>query len=62
MIKTRGLRKTYRLGGQEIHALDGVDFRVPKGQFVAVVGASGSGKSTLMNMLGGLDKPDQGTV
>lgn len=62
MITTTNLRKTYRLGGQEIHALDGVDLHVPEGQFLAVVGASGSGKSTLMNMLGGLDKPDQGTV
>lgn len=62
MIVTRNLRKTYLLGGQEIHALDGVDLSVPSGQFLAVVGASGSGKSTLMNMLGGLDKPDTGEV
>lgn len=62
MIVTRDLRKTYLLGGQEIHALDGVDLTVPAGQFLAVVGASGSGKSTLMNMLGGLDKPDKGDV
>ncbi|MGJ8560720.1 MAG: ABC transporter ATP-binding protein [Litorimonas sp.] len=62
MIVTRNLRKTYLLGGQEIHALDGVDLTVPSGQFLAVVGASGSGKSTLMNMLGGLDKPDTGEV
>lgn len=62
MIVTRNLRKTYQLGGQEIHALDGVDLTVPAGQFLAVVGASGSGKSTLMNMLGGLDKPDMGEV
>lgn len=62
MIVTRNLRKTYLLGGQEIHALDGVDLTVPEGQFLAVVGASGSGKSTLMNMLGGLDKPDTGEV
>jgi putative ABC transport system ATP-binding protein len=62
MIVTRNLRKTYILGGQEIHALDGVDLTVPAGQFLAVVGASGSGKSTLMNMLGGLDKPDTGEV
>lgn len=62
MITTRNLRKTYLLGGQSIHALDGVDLFVPEGQFLAVIGASGSGKSTLMNMLGGLDKPDDGTV
>lgn len=62
MIVTRNLRKTYLLGGQEIHALDSVDLTVPVGQFLAVIGASGSGKSTLMNMLGGLDKPDMGEV
>ena len=62
MITTRDLRKTYELGGQKIHALDGVDLHVPDGQFVAVIGASGSGKSTLMNMLGGLDQPDSGAV
>lgn len=62
MIVTRNLRKTYLLGGQEIHALDSVDLTVPAGQFLAVIGASGSGKSTLMNMLGGLDKPDMGEV
>ena len=62
MISTRELRKSYRLGGQTIHALDGVSLDIPDGQFVAVIGASGSGKSTLMNMLGGLDSPDSGTV
>jgi putative ABC transport system ATP-binding protein len=62
MIVTLNLRKTYLLGGQEIHALDGVNLTVPEGQFLAVVGSSGSGKSTLMNMLGGLDKPDTGEV
>ncbi len=62
MITTSELRKTYTLGGQTIHALDGVSLSVPEGQFVAVIGASGSGKSTLMNMLGGLDSPDSGSV
>lgn len=62
MIVTHNLRKTYLLGGQEIHALDGVNLTVPEGQFLAVIGSSGSGKSTLMNMLGGLDKPDTGEV
>ncbi len=62
MIRTADLRKTYTMGGQTIHALDGVSLDIPDGQFVAVIGASGSGKSTLMNMLGGLDSPDSGSV
>ncbi len=62
MIKTKGLRKTYHMGGTDIHALDGVDLQIPQGQFVAICGASGSGKTTLMNMLGGLDQPGGGSV
>ena len=62
MITTTDLRKSYRMGNQVIHALDGVNLHVPAGQFCAVIGASGSGKSTLMNMLGGLDSPDSGSV
>ncbi|MCX7512681.1 ABC transporter ATP-binding protein [Frateuria hangzhouensis] len=50
----------YRVGGQTIAALDGVSFKVPHGQFMAIVGPSGSGKSTLLNMLGCLDRPDSG--
>ncbi|MCL2001104.1 MAG: ABC transporter ATP-binding protein [Planctomycetes bacterium] len=60
VINAINLRKTYRVGEQEIRALDGVDVRIEPGEMVAVTGASGSGKSTLMQVLGCLDRPDDG--
>ncbi len=62
ILMASDLRKTYGKGIAEVHALDNVSLTVNKGEFVAIVGTSGSGKSTLLNMLGGLDKPDAGTV
>lgn len=62
MIEVKDLRKTYVLGGEEVHALDGVSMTISDREFVAIEGASGSGKSTLMNMLGCLDVPDSGEV
>ena len=62
ILETRGLRKIYGSGDTEVHALDGVDLTVEKGEFTAVVGTSGSGKSTLLHMLGGLDRPTGGSV
>ena len=60
LIHTRELVKVYRMGGSEVHALDGVSVDIDEGEFVAVMGASGSGKSTFMNVLGCLDRPSSG--
>ena len=62
ILQAQGLKKIYGSGDNAVHALDGVDLRVEKGEFVAIVGTSGSGKSILLHMLGGLDRPTEGTV
>jgi putative ABC transport system ATP-binding protein len=60
LLEADALTRVYHLGGEEVRALDGVSFRVARGEWVAVVGQSGSGKSTLMNILGCLDTPTAG--
>jgi putative ABC transport system ATP-binding protein len=61
LIEARGLWKTYQMGAEEIHALQGVDLTLESGEYLAIMGPSGSGKSTLMNLLGCLDTPTKGT-
>ncbi len=62
MIQVLNLYKTYRAGDVDVHALQGANLEVSKGEFVSVVGASGSGKSTLFNILGALTAPTSGIV
>jgi putative ABC transport system ATP-binding protein len=61
MIHAENLWRTYVMGAEEIHALQGVSFEVEANEYVAIMGPSGSGKSTLMNLIGCLDSPTQGT-
>ena len=62
VIRVRNLYKIYRVGETKVRALNGVDFEIYKGEFVAIVGTSGSGKSTLLNMRAGLEKPTKGEI
>jgi putative ABC transport system ATP-binding protein len=62
VIKTRSLRKVYRLGKTEVTALDQINLEVQSGDFLAIAGPSGSGKTTLLNLIGCLDKPTSGNI
>jgi putative ABC transport system ATP-binding protein len=60
LISMTDIWKTYQMGVEELHALQGVSFEVEKGEYLAIIGPSGSGKSTLMNLIGCLDSPTKG--
>jgi lipoprotein-releasing system ATP-binding protein len=61
-VEARGLNKSYHVANNRLHVIRDLDLEVARGEMVAVVGASGAGKSTLLHLLGGLDRPDAGTV
>lgn len=62
LVEIDGVDKVFQRGSEEIHVLGGLDLEVPEGEFLALMGPSGSGKSTLLNLIGGLDRPTQGSV
>ena len=62
LLETHDLVKDYVIGGEVLHAVNGVSLSIKRGEFVAIMGASGSGKSTFMNMIGCLDVPTSGTL
>ena len=61
MIRLQNIERVFLVGEEEVHALWEIDFSVDKGEYIAIMGPSGSGKSTLLNILGLLDRPDDGT-
>ena len=61
-VKLERVTKVYRMGEVEIHAVDGIDFEIQKGEFVVIVGPSGAGKTTVLNILGGMDTASSGRV
>ncbi len=62
IIRVRDVKKIYRMGAEDVHALRGITVDIKKGEYVSIMGPSGSGKSTLFNMIGGLDTPSEGDV
>jgi len=62
LIQIKNVSRTFRRGSEEIHVLSGLNLEVKTGEFLALMGPSGSGKSTLLNLIGGLDRADQGSV
>ena len=62
IVTIQNLKKYYGKGENQVKALDGIDLSIEKGKFTSIIGASGSGKTTLLNMIGALDRPDEGEV
>src|SRR3954464_12117039 len=61
-VRTLDVKRMYKIGGEEVHALKGVTISISRAEYISIMGPSGSGKSTLFNMIGGLDKPSSGKV
>lgn len=61
-VSLKNITKTYQMGEVEIHAVDGINFEIEKGEFVVIVGPSGAGKTTVLNLLGGMDTATQGSI
>jgi len=62
LVRIRNVDKVFKRGSEQVHVLGGLDLEIPEGEFLALMGPSGSGKSTLLNLIGGLDRPSQGSV
>lgn len=62
LVSISNVDKIFKRGSEEIHVLGGLDLEIPQAEFLALMGPSGSGKSTLLNLIGGLDRPSQGSV
>ncbi len=62
LVKVNSVDKIFKRGSEEVHVLGGLNLEIPRGEFLALMGPSGSGKSTLLNLIGGLDRPSEGTV
>ncbi|MEE4219190.1 MAG: ABC transporter ATP-binding protein [Xanthomonadales bacterium] len=62
LVRVNNVDKVFKRGSEEVHVLGGLNLEIPEGEFLALMGPSGSGKSTLLNLIGGLDRPSQGTV
>ncbi len=62
LVDVRGVDKVFKRGSETVHVLGGLDLQIPRGEFLALMGPSGSGKSTLLNLVGGLDRPTEGSI
>src|SRR3954466_14520747 len=62
LVNVESVEKMFHRGSEDIHVLSNLNLKVPKGEFLALMGPSGSGKSTLLNLIGGLDRPTRGVV
>jgi putative ABC transport system ATP-binding protein len=62
LVRVQGVTKSFRRGSEEIHVLSSLDLEIERGEFLALMGPSGSGKSTLLNLIGGLDRAEEGSV